>query len=116
MDLSPKQIQQMIDMLQLMLDNQSSETNTEVEDEPTPTKTKKSNFYNKFSDMPEKNMHKEDVEIDQRLQQKPPMPRTRKTNLVSVKCRVCGKQDKVSPSLVISTDRYKCNKCSISAG
>jgi predicted Zn-ribbon and HTH transcriptional regulator len=39
-------------------------------------------------------------------------PRTRKsTNLVSVKCDGCGKEDQVHPIHMASSSRYLCNKC-----
>ena len=80
---------------------------------PKP-KIKKSN--NKFDKMAEFNMCKEDVEIDQKIRKPPPSVRNRPFDLVKVQCRVCGKKEKVAPSLVESNDRYKCNKCSTGAG
>jgi hypothetical protein len=71
---------------------------------------------NKFLLMPEKDMHKTDIAIDRKLSVVPPTDRTRQYNPVSVKCRVCGKEEKVNPRYLDSKDRYKCNKCSTSAG
>ncbi len=71
---------------------------------------------NKFEDMPERNSHKEDTLIDRKLSKFPPTERSRQFEYVTVQCRCCGKKEKVNPALVIERDRYKCNKCSISAG
>jgi hypothetical protein len=71
---------------------------------------------NKFEKMAEFNMCKEDVEIDRKIRKPPPSARTRAFDLVKVQCRICGKKEKVAPSLVESNDRYKCNKCSTGAG
>jgi len=61
-----------------------------------PRQTKKKST-NKFDNMPEFGMCKEDVEIQ---------------------CRICGKKDKVAPSILESMEieRYKCNKCATGAG
>ena len=67
--------------------------------------------------MPERNLHKEDVQIDKMLQKVPPVSRNRKTSFVDVCCRVCGKKEKINASLLFEAiDRYKCNKCSINPG
>lgn len=79
------------------------------------TKQEKQNI-NKFLSMPEKDMHKADTAIDKKLAVVPPTDRTRQYNPVSVRCRVCGKEEKVNPRYVESKDRYKCNKCSTSSG
>lgn len=71
---------------------------------------------NKFLSMPERNMHKSDVLIDKKLCVQPPSPRTRTFEPVNVRCRSCGKSESVNPSILDSTDRYKCNKCSTMAG
>lgn len=77
-------------------------------------KTKKST--NKFNSMAEMNMHKEDCAFDRKVLKNDPVPRRSAFIPVSARCRVCGKSEKVDPSLVESIDRYKCNKCSSSAG
>jgi hypothetical protein len=129
-NLSPEQIQAMITMLQNMLPNSSNDDTTK---QFSVKKTKRKNssnsqgksksrgsreeHYNKFTDMPEKNMHKEDVLVDKKLVVQPPVPRARPFKLLNVVCRVCGKREKVSPGLVPeSVDRYKCNKCSAASG
>lgn len=71
------------------------------------------NSYNRFDDMPEKNMHKDDTKIDQVLSQYSPTQRSREFNFIDVVCRVCGRKDSINPALVYdSGSRYKCNKCS----
>lgn len=130
-NLSPDQIKAMITMLQTMLAVQSQVDNTESDTEEnndTPAfgvvnaKTTNSNQKtkqrpNKFNSMPEKNMHKEDIAIDQKLSVQPPVPRARPFKTLKVVCRVCGRNDEVNPSLLVEgPTRYKCNQCSTSAG
>ena len=121
--LSPKQIKQMIKMLSAMLpedDEPAVEQQSEPQFSNSAIKSKnidrKSPRVNKFEQMAEFNMHKEDVEFDRKVSKLPPVPRTRKYNAINVKCRVCGKEESVSPTLIESVDRYKCNKCSSMAG
>lgn len=130
MNVEPEKIKALIDILQSML--VSSNDNTAVETEPEPVvvkqnttrktkssskKTAKNNFVNKFDQMPEKHLHKEDVLIDQKLCNKPPVPRNRPFEFVDVTCRVCHKKESVNPAVLTdSVDRYKCNKCSTSPG
>lgn len=125
--LDPSQIQQMITLLQTMLEASSSTQDKKDEfsiKQKTTTKQKKTKkkpgetkqSTNKFLDMPEMHMHKEDCLIDKKLIVKPPVPRERKFQLVDVICRICGKKERVNPVLMESRDRYKCNKCSTSAG
>jgi len=66
--------------------------------------------------MPEARMHKEDTAIDKKLIVSPPTQRNRSYKPVKARCRVCGRVESVNPSLVDSADRYKCNRCSASAG
>jgi lysyl-tRNA synthetase class I len=121
MDLSnPEEIKKLISLLQTLVDQNSKESDDEPESK-IKTKTARSGnkkkMKNKFLDMPEKNMHKEDSAIDKRLNVHPPTLRNRKFIPVEVTCRSCGKKEKVNPAIVPeSTDRYKCNKCSSSAG
>lgn len=133
-NLDPQQIQQMILLLQSMLPKQNTD-NPEVSFEVKAKKVSKSSKTtksrksssdevslkstrpNKFEDMPELNMHKEDIALDKKLSVLPPVPRARKFSKVSVVCRVCGKKEEVNPALITdSVDRYKCNKCSTGAG
>lgn len=125
MSLNNDDIKQLIAILQRGLsdDNESVEENESLQEKPKkkkkPSATKpstKSKFQNKFLDMAESNMHKDDVEIDRKLTKYPPTPRTRQFIPLSVVCRVCGRHEKVNPAIVESADRYKCNKCSSSAG
>lgn len=119
MDLSPKQIQQMIEMLQSML----PETEAEEPEQISSIKTKKTKFSkskggfkNKFLSMDEKNMHKEDSEIDKKLCVNAPVARNRSAALIKAKCRVCGRTEEVNIGLVGDLERFKCNKCASSAG
>ena len=76
-----------------------------------------SNRPNLFDDMPEKDMHKSDTIIDRKLNVHPPSVRSRKFSMVNVQCRLCGKQEEVSPGLMPEDrSRYKCNKCCSSQG
>lgn len=125
---NPEQVKGLITLLQALLATQETQTDG-VEDQPKPTKKRSKNTTrqskkqqtqqreNKFLDMPEKNLHKEDTEIDRKLNKLPPTPRTRKFQNVKVTCRVCGKTETISPSyMTMERDRYKCNKCSGAAG
>lgn len=96
----------------------SEEPQKSTSHKPTSSKknTKKKSTKNLFDSMAESRMHKDDVEIDKKLNKLPPTQRSRNYKPASVKCRVCGKDEKVNPSLIESVDRYKCNKCSTSAG
>lgn len=126
---NPEQIKQMIGLLSALLESTSQDD--VVDDEAdiqttTPTKqpsvakskkTKKIQRENKFLSMPEVNMHKEDPELAQKLYKQPPVARSRKLQMVSVRCRVCGKQEKVQASLLYGgVERFKCNKCSATPG
>lgn len=71
---------------------------------------------NKFDSMTERNLHKEDTLIDKKLSKFPPTERTRQFEYIQVQCRCCGKKEMANPGLLLEPDRYKCNKCSISAG
>jgi|MDTG01.3.fsa_nt_gb translation initiation factor 2 beta subunit (eIF-2beta)/eIF-5 len=122
-NLSPKQIKQMIKMLSAMLpedDEPAVDQQSEPQFSNSAIKSKnidrKSRRVNKFEQMAEFSMHKEDVEFDRKVSKQPPVPRTRTYNSVNVKCRVCGKEESVNPTLIESVDRYKCNKCSSMAG
>jgi endo-1,4-beta-mannosidase len=122
-NLSPKQIKQMIKMLSAMLpedDEPAVEQQSEPQFSNSAIKSKnidrKSPRVNKFEQMAEFSMHKEDVEFDRKVSKQPPVPRTRTYNAISVRCRVCGKEESVNPTLIESVDRYKCNKCSSMAG
>ena len=86
----------------------------------TTVKTKKSKSrssgVNYFDSMPEKNAHQEDIAIDKKLSRYPPTSRRKEIVMVQVQCRSCGKREKVSPSMILDQERYKCNKCSSTAG
>ena len=121
----PEKIQQLIDLLGSLLpeeDDQPKTTKKKTAKKKTATrrnsKTKKQETVNKFLDMPEMNMHKEDGEIDKQLQKFPPTPRTRPiSENISVRCRICGKEETISQGLLFEgSNRYKCNKCSTQSG
>lgn len=132
MNVEPEKIQALISILQSMLT--PSENTEESDDEPTPVKTKvktsaskkrgsastkktQPKFINKFDSMPEKNLHKDDVAIDKKLCNKPPVPRNRSFEFVDATCRICRKTESINPAILTdSLDRYKCNKCSTSPG
>lgn len=126
---NPEQIKQMIGLLSALLESTSQDDVVDDEADTqttTPTKqpnvakskkTKKIQRENKFLSMPEVNMHKEDPELAQKLYKQPPVARSRKLQMVSVRCRVCGKQEKVQASLLYGgVERFKCNKCSATPG
>ena len=71
---------------------------------------------NKFLNMPEMRMFRDDSLIDKKLQVMPPVPRTRTFDPVHVRCRVCGKEEDVNPTLVSEINRYKCNSCAMAGG
>jgi|APCry1669189034_1035192.scaffolds.fasta_scaffold45868_3 hypothetical protein len=125
---NPEQIKNLIQVLQNLLPEtqnikEIAETkNDEQEEFTTPlvtrgSKRKTKQTKNKFLDMPEKDMHKDDIVVDKKLSKFPPVARTRQFELVDVICRVCGRKESVSPALIVEgVDRYKCNNCSTSAG
>lgn len=118
---NPEQIKLMIAMLQKLLpENKDIEAEqTEELNDKIKTKTRKRNkpTKNKFDSMPEKRMHQEDIAIDKKLAIQPPTQRSRPFQAINVTCRSCGKKESVNPSLLPdSADRYKCNKCSSTAG
>jgi hypothetical protein len=121
---NPEQIKSLIQVLQTLLPQatEADEAEGGEEEFSAPIKTRGSKkrpkqTKNKFADMPEHNMHKEDVAIDKKLAKFPPVSRARQFEMVEVKCRVCGRTETVSPSLVFEgLERYKCNNCSTSAG
>lgn len=71
---------------------------------------------NKFLTMREKDMHKADTLIDQKLKVAPLTERTRQFKPIHVQCCMCGKQEDVNPVMMQDRSRYKCNKCSATAG
>lgn len=140
---NPEQIKNLIAILQALLpsdtkapeqseqENNHEDNEDEEEDGRThkiKTKTrrrvdnhsktgKQNKSKNKFEQMSEFNMHKDDTSIDKVLSKHPPVARMREFDPVSVVCRVCGKKEIVSPGLVFEgASRYKCNNCSTQAG
>lgn len=119
---NPEQLKQLISVLQQLLPKSDNENSNSEENFQNPIRTKggKTNFSqsrpNKFENMMEKGMHKDDIEIDKKLSSHPPVARARDFQTIRVKCRVCGKEEEINPSLSSETTRYKCNNCSTSAG
>lgn len=127
-----KDIKKLIALLQVLADASEDEPEQdESEEKPkkvarskksTVTKTtgrkdkKESKFVNKFLDMPEKDMHKDDANVDKKLNVHPPVARSRDFDPVQVVCRVCNKTEMIPPSLVESVSRYKCNNCAKNPG
>lgn len=118
MALNSDDIKQLISILQRGLedDDGSDDAKPSRNASKSKTKNKKHDEENLFETMPEARMHKDDVEIDKKLNRAPPTQRSRSFQPITVTCRVCGKKESVNPVLVESVDRYKCNKCAISAG
>lgn len=122
---NPDQIKQLIAVLQQLLPKETpSDPSTQEETEEfsnTAIKTKNSKkrskeSVNKFLEMSEKDMHKDDTRIDKILAKHPPVTRSREFETIEARCRVCGNTETVNPSIVENKSRYKCNKCSTSAG
>lgn len=125
---NPEQIQSLINLLQSLLpsntDKPSDNTDTSTTEEYSlPVKQKQNRKIiatqeNKFLDMPEKDMHRDDVSVDKMLCKHPPVARSREFTPIKVKCRVCGREEIVNPGLVydLRDNRYKCNRCSTSSG
>lgn len=121
MALDKDDIKQLIAILQKGLsedddDNEIDVAPTTKNKKKTKRASKKAKKPNLFENMREATMHKEDVEIDRKLRKVPPTQRSRSYRPLKVKCRVCGREESVNPALVESVERYKCNKCSTSAG
>ena len=113
----PEQIKQLMSLLESLLPQEKTTEDFSPNIKTKTRSSKSTQSNNKFLSMPESKMHKEDIEIDKKLSVNAPTPRTRKFEAVETTCRVCGKKEKVSPNLIVdSIDRYKCNKCSGSAG
>lgn len=81
------------------------------------SRNKKTESPNRFDLMMEKNLHKEDLEVDKLLSKYPPTIRSREFTPVEVKCRVCGTEESINPALMNDApNRYKCNRCSKEPG
>lgn len=118
MPLNNDDIKQLIEILQRGLTDDTSKTsNTKKTTNRKPRKRpNKTTKVNKFENMVEFNMCKEDLVIDQKIQKPQPSARLRGYEPIEARCRICGKTEKVAPNLVESIERYKCNKCSTGAG
>lgn len=121
-----KDIKKLIAILQILADEDDANEVVDSEDMveqktvkkaiSSNKKTKTSKQNNKFLDMPERNMYKEDAVLDKKLNIHPPVARSREFEPISVLCRVCGKTETVAPTLVESVSRYKCNSCAKNPG
>lgn len=118
MALDKDDIKQLIAILQKgLIDEEEDTVHSPKKQKTTKSKNiKKKSTNNLFENMSEFRMHKDDVQIDKKLRTQNPTQRTRQYKPITVKCRICGKQEEVSPSVVDSIERYKCNKCCSSAG
>jgi len=122
MPLDNDDIKQLIAILQKGLSNEeTSEQQTTLSIKSNKVRkprarTTKSKQINKFDQMAEFNMCKEDLEFDKKVVKPPPSERSRQFEPIKVRCRVCGKSEKVAADLIESIERYKCNKCSTGAG
>lgn len=118
MPLDNDDIKQLIAILQKGLSDEPSVKSQKPKTTRTrkPRENNKPKHINKFEQMPEFNMCKEDLSFDQKVVKPPPSARLREFEPIKVRCRVCGKTEKVAADLVDSIERYKCNKCSTGAG
>ena len=122
MGLDNEDIKQLIAILQRgLVDDNADDApptpkKTKGRPKDTATKQEKPKRINKFDQMAESRMHKEDVAIDKKLNRTAPTPRRDPFKPLSVSCRVCGRTETVDPSMIEGIDRYKCNKCASSAG
>lgn len=133
MPLDNEDIKQLIAILQKGLTNSEQVSEPETVQKPKKKRGKiqqsdisaqkqnnkntKSESVNRFEQMMEKNLHKEDLAIDKLLSKYPPTIRSREFIPVDVRCRVCNKQESINPALLNDApNRYKCNKCSKEPG
>lgn len=110
-----KLLMSLVDVEDEVVETEQPKKNNKQKAAPRSKKTKAVST-NKFDNMPERNMFKEDTAIDKKLRVIDPCPRTRSFNTIEVVCRVCGKKENLNPVLVNEPTRYKCNGCSRSGG
>jgi hypothetical protein len=122
MGLEKEDIMALIAILQKGLEDEKDPQIKKVGSKKRTTQTTKSKSVavvsnNKFDSMSEKDLHKQDTEIDKKLWgNNRPTERSRQSSVVSVRCRVCGKTEQVSAMIIDSAERYKCNKCATTSG
>jgi hypothetical protein len=123
MPLKDEDIKQLIAILQKGLTNDASDDNIKATNKAvkpvqkkTKNKVKTQKYINKFDEMLEKNLHKDDIEFDKKVTKLPPVPRTRSFKPIEIQCRSCGKKESVNPNYIDSVERYKCNKCCANPG
>lgn len=92
--------------------------NSKIKTRGGSRKKTKNKYVNKFDKMSEFTLHKGDNELQAKLSILPPVARQREEKaLIEVTCRVCGKKEKISPSLIFDhVSRYKCNNCCTQSG
>lgn len=92
--------------------------NSKIKTKGGSRKKSKGKYVNKFDKMSEFQLHKEDNKLQEKLSKLPPVARQREEKAqIEVTCRVCGKKEKISPSLIFDhVSRYKCNNCCTQAG
>ena len=97
---------------------EETQFNTKIRTKGGSRKRPKNKYVNKFEKMSEFALHKEDNKLQEKLSTLPPVARQREEKAqIEVTCRVCGKREKISPSLIFDhVSRYKCNNCCTQAG
>lgn len=126
---NPETVKKLIDLLSSLIEEPKTEdikkSSKQVENKTSKktsirgrkSRSERPKHTNKFLTMSEKNMFKEDVEIDKLLSKYPPTERSRSTTKIDVRCRICGREETIHPSMLCeSVERYKCNSCSTSPG
>jgi hypothetical protein len=119
---NPDQLKSLITLLQSMLPSDDSNITSEKQSSPIKTRGRRKTkageqSSNKFLQMSEKDMHKDDISVDKKLSKFPPVARSRSFHMIDVTCRVCGRKETISPSLLFEApERYKCNNCATQAG
>lgn len=117
MALDKDDIKQLIAILQKGLSDEPDNTTDSPTTKKRKTKKTTTKTNNKFVEMGFDRLHKDDIAIDKALKKGPPTPRRRRLDQLDVRCRVCGKTEKINSSLLFeSPDRYKCNRCCSSPG
>lgn len=113
---NPEQLRNLIEILSSLLPDTETDTSKSKNNIRTNKSKAQGSSVNLFDKMSERNLHKEDIEIDKILSKMPPSERNRQFAYVELVCRCCGKKEKCNPALVVDKTRYKCNKCSTTAG
>lgn len=117
-DPSPKPTKTKVSTKVLVEEEEEVGFNSKIKTKGTSRKRSKGKYVNKFDKMSEFQLHKEDTKLQEKLSQIPPVARQREEKAqIEVTCRVCGRREKISPSLIFdNVSRYKCNNCCTQAG